>query len=398
MSRMRTVYEVARWEFLRFFKPRQFVIGLMTTLIGFAFGYGIFAFGTRGGVDAVEVAVIGEEALPLPAEGTRYRLTSHPVEAEASLRDAVGAGELAGLLRVESRDEATLLANRHGRWIAELQGALTAARQQRAMQETGVRPEALAEVLAPVELSVGYHELGREPRTGGELAVFAIALFVMISGIFTGLAYILVGVTGEKQQRVTEQVISAIPAQVWIDGKILGLSAFSLVNVLGTGVVFTAVGLLATRFLGFNLPVPEAIASPGMALTILLYLIGGFFFWFAFLVAVAAILDDPNTSSRGGLMFLPLVAFGAAFLVLIDADLTVVRVLSLLPPTSAAVMPARMLVGPVPAWEAGLALALLMGATWFVRRGAGRVFRVAMLMYGKEPSWSEIRRWLRTAE
>jgi hypothetical protein len=51
----------------------------------------------------------------------------------------------------------------------------------------------------------------------------------------------------------------------------------------------------------------------------------------------------------------------------------------------------------VPWWEVGLALALLIAAILGVRRLAGKVFRLGMLMYGKEPSWSEVRRWLREA-
>jgi hypothetical protein len=34
-----------------------------------------------------------------------------------------------------------------------------------------------------------------------------------------------------------------------------------------------------------------------------------------------------------------------------------------------------------------------VAAVLLLRLAAGRVFRIAMLMYGKEPTWSEVRRW-----
>jgi hypothetical protein len=36
-----------------------------------------------------------------------------------------------------------------------------------------------------------------------------------------------------------------------------------------------------------------------------------------------------------------------------------------------------------------------MGAVWLMRRAAGKVFHLGMLMYGKEPTWAEVRRWMR---
>lgn len=56
-----------------------------------------------------------------------------------------------------------------------------------------------------------------------------------------------------------------------------------------------------------------------------------------------------------------------------------------------------MVTGEVPWWEVGLAVVLLVAAVWAMSRVAGRVFRTGMLMYGKEPSWGEVRRWIREA-
>jgi ABC-2 type transport system permease protein len=57
-------------------------------------------------------------------------------------------------------------------------------------------------------------------------------------------------------------------------------------------------------------------------------------------------------------------------------------------------MPVRLLLTEVAAWEVLLAVALLVSSTALLRRAAGKVFHLGMLMYGKEPTWREIWRWV----
>jgi ABC-2 type transport system permease protein len=203
----------------------------------------------------------------------------------------------------------------------------------------------------------------------------------------------LVSVTAEKQLRVTEQVISAIPAQTWIDGKILGISAVALVNVL----LFLASGalwILGRSFAtgsGFSIGAIE----PTAILWIILFAVLGFAFWLSVFGVIAATIDDPNTSTRGPLMFLPAMFSVAGFMIVRNPDSTFARIVGQLPLTSSSVMPARIALTDVPIWEILLSAGLLLGGVMLARRAAGKVFSVAMLMYGKEPSWGEIRRWVR---
>jgi ABC-2 type transport system permease protein len=121
----------------------------------------------------------------------------------------------------------------------------------------------------------------------------------------------------------------------------------------------------------------------------------GFLFWLSVFGALAATIDDPNTSTRGPLMFMPAMFSAAGFFIVGNPDSMFARVTGLLPLTSMAVMPARVALTEVPFWELALSAALLAGGALLARRAAGKVFAVAMLMYGKEPSWGEVRRWVR---
>ena len=218
----------------------------------------------------------------------------------------------------------------------------------------------------------------------------------MLMGVITGNAYLFTGITAEKTQRVTEQVVSAISPQTWIDGKILGLSAIALVSVLNM-VIGSLLSLGVLNLLGTSIDVPFSVVSPMLAIQFLIMTILGFFFWFAFFAAIAATIDDPNTSARSSFMLFPLLPLAAAFGVLSNPDSWIMKLLGIIPLTAPAVMPARLVMTDVAVWEFLLAVGLLFASICGLRRIAGKVFSLGILMHGKEPSWREMWRCLRTA-
>jgi ABC-2 type transport system permease protein len=387
------VGEVARWEFVRWAKPNQQVIGLVSTVVILL----LFSFINRFGDDppTIDVAVVGAEHLAtLPEAAGRFEFRRHAAGDEARLRDAVEAREVTALLVLAAGGAGELVTRQDRGWRQDLERELTVAAALQRMRDAGIDPATLAAIQAPFQLEL------REtaPRAGRTERVTAlIAIGLMLYGLFTGMAYIFASVTGEKQQRLSEQVVSAIPAQTWIDGKILGLAAVALVNMVVT-VIAVFLWLAARRLIwGDPIPAIPAVEQPALLALAVGFILLGFFFWFATITAFAALVDDPHTSNRSQILFVPILFTVPGFLALIDDSAAWVHVLSLAPPTSASVMPARILVADVAAWEVALSALLLLAATHLVRRAAGKVFRLGMLMYGKEPAWGEVRRWLREA-
>jgi ABC-2 type transport system permease protein len=45
-----------------------------------------------------------------------------------------------------------------------------------------------------------------------------------------------------------------------------------------------------------------------------------------------------------------------------------------------------------------VACVALVGTIWLLRRAAGKIFHLGMLIYGKEPNWREIWRWARETD
>jgi ABC-2 type transport system permease protein len=357
-----------------------------------AVGFGAGRWAERSRSNVADVAVIGGGVLGIVDSDTLSGVALIPAVASQvdSLRTALSAQDIDGILIVRSIDSAQLIVRRNPAWRGTLEAALSSARRRIRLEAAGIREQELALMLAPVTMRTEFQS-GNDGRAARIAALVSVGL--VLYGLFMAMAYMLVSVTAEKQLRVTEQVVSAISPQTWIDGKIIGLTAVAFVNMaiaLLSGAVWI-LGRSVARGTAFTM---GAIDLGTMAV-IALFAVLGFAFWLSVFSAVAATIDDPNTSTRGPLMFLPALFAAAGFLVVRIPDSTFARISGLVPLTSSAVMPARVAMTEVPAWEIVLSALLLLGGTMLARRVAGKVFAVAMLMYGKQPSWGEIRRWAR---
>lgn len=393
MTAWQTTWEVARWEFRRFLKPKQLVISMVTMLVTGGLTFGLARVIGRSRSKVVTVAVIGGEHVGLAADTLRNRiaLRPRPLGDEAALRDSARSGAIDGLLIVRGVGNAELVVRRDPAWRLDFEQALTAAALKQRLANSGLEPAALQQLTAPMDV-----EVTRPPGTGpgrAERVLTGAVLGLTLLGLMTGMGFIFAGITGEKQQRVTEQVISAIAPQQWIDGKIIGLAGVALANTLVTALTF---GSLTAVFVATSgRPITLAVDQPLLVPLLLLFPLLGFALWFAFLSAISATIDDPHTSTKGSLLMVPLMPVVIAGLLFSRADSAVAQFFGVFPLTASTVLPLRLLMAEVAFWEVPLALVLVVATIWIFRRAAGKIFAVGMLMYGKEPSVREIWRWAR---
>lgn len=387
--------EVARWEFRRFVKPKQLLLSLVLTLATAAGGIGVVRLFDDDG-ERVPLAAIGASALGITADtlGERFSLRHAAPDELPALRDSLASEAIAGVLLVEEDAGLTLLAPDRPEWQRDLEMALAAARQRARLAEAGIAPEQLAYVFEPVELELVYPGEDGEPGGPGEAMLVFGVLFLTFMGLMSGIGYTFAGITGEKQQRITEQVVSAVPPQSWMDGKILGLAGVSLANAATMALALGALLLVGRRFSESLRQVELTIGDPLVAVLVVAFPLLGFLLWFAFLCAVSAVMDDPHHSSKGSLLMVPLLPLVVAWLVFVRPTAALSQFFAIFPLTSWVVIPVRLLTVHVPWWEVPLAAVLLAVTIWLVRRAAGKIFAVGMLMYGKEPTVREIVRWV----
>lgn len=394
---------IARWEFLRFFKVRELVVTILSIVAVINLGLPIFRAIVGDGAGpvrvGVDVAALGsDDALRGAAtyladavEPPQPRFAFERValaEAEARIR----AGDLDALLRAgQSGGLAVVVADGAPDWLPELEALLGALVVPRRLAAEGVPPERVAAALEPVALEVT--EVGAGPRRGTPLIAVVVGALVM--AVFTGAGVLFSVITGEKAQRVTEAIVSAVSPQAWIDGKILGTTLFVLAYLVAYAVGFV-LAFAVRGWLEGGLPrLPSLVTDPAILAVTLTAAALGFGLWFTVFAAIAATVSDPTTSSRGGFILLPGAALSVGFLGPgVDVDGALFRFFALFPFTSPSALPVRMLAGSVGAGEVLAALALLAVSVLLARRVAAKVFALGIHMTGKEPSAAEAWRWV----
>jgi ABC-2 type transport system permease protein len=215
------------------------------------------------------------------------------------------------------------------------------------------------------------------------------AMLLMIS-IFTAAGTMIQGVSEEKENRVIEVILSSVDARSLLFGKLLGLGAAGLLQL----------GIWLSMAL-----VPIVLLVAGVALSPLTVILCLAFFVLAFLLygtlitATGSIGTNAKDMQQYGMFWGIGCAAPMIFIevILRDPNGTAARILSYIPLTAPVTMMMRIGTGEAPAWEIVLALVLLTAAVAVTLRFAARVFRTALLMYGKRPSLPEIFRWMRQA-
>ena len=386
-----TCWTVARWEFFRYFKLRDQIIGLISLLFGGLIGFG--AVSLARSASKVKLGVVGaSESFEFPKKGHLHRVPED--HAEDEWRELIDLGKVDGLLKLTGLPDkpfsAELIVRKEPTWLDELKPVVQGEKLLWEVRESKIDPIAIERILTPSEIDI-VTLVERDTSKGDRVVAFSM-LGAMLITSWIGLAYMMTGLTGEKQQRVTEQIVSAIRPQAWIDGKLLGITAAaigSLAFLMVTGII----SIPAAWCFGIELTLPESLQRWDLVPVFLFFYLGGVLFWNCFYAAVASIINDPNTSSRSSLMFLPMLPMIAAGLVTSQPNGLMMQILSLLPGASATAMPIRLVLGDVSAIEIALSAALMVAGIYGMRLVAGRVFAATILLYGQEPSWIDVAKW-----
>jgi len=393
MRHVRQALLVAGWEFRRYFKWRDQALGLIVFLVVGAGAYAAGRLATAAG-DTMTVAVEGIDSTTLAALDASDRLQLVPSPDYPLRTEGLTDGSLDGVLTRRSDRTFVLIVEKDPRYLAQLKTLLDDIVRRERLATHGLTAADLQGILQPAQLDVQFTDPARGHVGRAEQVMAGLCAGLVIMAIFTSMAYLLTGITGEKQLRVTESIVSIVPPQVWIDGKILGIGAYSLVNIVNMAVGGAIVALAAK--LAWGLTFPEAAARPGILLILVVYSTLALLLWNAVFAAFAATIDDPNTSARASLMFLPMLVVGmASWTVLRDPDSTLSRALAIFPLTSSTALPVRAILSDIGRLEIIVSVTVLAATIWLVRRAAGRIFEIGMLMYGKEPSLREVVRWVR---
>lgn len=244
--------------------------------------------------------------------------------------------------------------------------------------------ERITNPIASQGLSIFTLDTGREvdqrtiPTLIG-LPFFFAVVFTLATQITSG--FLMSGLVEEKSNRIMEVLVTSISPMQMLSGKILGLGALGLTQLVvwvgGAGVVFV---------LGRNLPVLENAVFPfDLLLVAVVYFILGYFLTAAIMAGIGAVVGSEQ-ESRQYAGIISLVQFVPYFFLvqfLTNPDGFAPVFLSIFPFTSPMGMILRFGLTTVPMWQLALSVGLLLLTTLGTAWLAARFFHWGLLMYGK---------------
>ena len=222
---------------------------------------------------------------------------------------------------------------------------------------------------------------------------YIFALLFMMSLFFTS-GYLLQGVSEEKENRLIEILLSSVSARQLLSGKVIGLGAAGLIQIVIW--LISSVALLAIASLFISLP--EGLTIPiGLIIFGIIYFILGYLLFGILMTTLGSIGSTARESSQWTMIIVmpavvPLILIS---LFINNPDHVIFTVLTLFPLTAPVAAIMKLSIGAFPVWELLLSITILTASILVAMWLAARVFRTFLLMYGKRPSFREIRRYIR---
>ena len=260
-------------------------------------------------------------------------------------------------------------------------------------------------------------DTGREKSGTGSTILGLIVAFLLYMVLVLYGQTVLRSVIEEKTTRVAEVVISSVRPEILLAGKIIGIG--------GVAVTQMGIWMMSSLWIGANVaPMLMKKASPtmgaaaadslsrsnelfssipsfsiGLLVTLLLFFILGFVFYSCLYAAVGSTVNSESEAQQAATPVVMLLIVSAVFIqpVALAPQSTLASVMSMLPFSAPIMMPMRMSLVAVPAWQLAVSLGGMVTACFAAIWFSARIYRVGLLMYGKRPSFRELLKWLRYA-
>lgn len=307
---------------------------------------------------------------------------------------------------------------------------LTLAVQKEKMKQHDIDWQVMQQLNTRVSLQSAKNTQSTESAESSSTAVASVLAYVLSFILYMFLllygVMVMQSVIEEKNNRVLEVLVSTVRPFDMMMGKILGVASVALLQIV-IWIVF--IGGIAYFVLPHVLPdeilaalemmkqgVPASAIEGGtqmgmlqavMMLSnikymggiiawLLVFVFGGFLLYAAMFAAVGSAVDSPQDAQQlqTPIMLPIILALFVMLTVINDPSSSVAFWFSMIPFTSPIVMMAR-IPYEIPLWEVALSAVLLYVTFIAVVWGAGKIYRVGILMHGKKPNLKELLRWIK---
>lgn len=252
---------------------------------------------------------------------------------------------------------------------------------------------------------------------------FGCGILIYLTLFIYGAA-VMRGVMEEKMNRIAELIISSVRPFQLMMGKILGIAAVGITQLLIWMILIVSLSSLASAFLSHDIlqhvqTTGNTMHSGGnnaMALKILtakstfleanwalilpcflFYFLGGYLFYAALFAAVGSVVNEDPQEAQS--LMLPItMPIILSFVIMStaagkpDAPLSLWG--SMIPFSSPIVMMARIPSGTVPIWQIAVSMISLIIGFITTTIIAAKIYRTGILLYGKKVTFREMSKWL----
>jgi len=263
-----------------------------------------------------------------------------------------------------------------------------------------------------------------ESNSGLSYAIgFGSGILIYMTLFIYGAA-VMRGVMEEKMNRIAEVIISSVRPFQLMMGKILGIAAVGLTQLLIWIVLIIALSSIASGIFSAETLQHAQSMNPGMAAgggssaamnflsakttflsanwaliipCFLFYFIGGYLFYASLFAAVGSVVNEDPQEAQS--LMLPItMPIILSFIIMTTAaarpDSSMAVWGSLIPFSSPIVMMARIPSGSVPAWQILVSMISLVAGFILTTMLAAKIYRTGILLYGKKVTFKEMGKWL----
>jgi ABC-2 type transport system permease protein len=355
-------------------------------------------------------AYYGSREKPL-IELVGYPDAGSPEANEASMKERIRNGEIEGYLDFEAdglfpkvtyKSDDPLDTGR----TASLESALQAIKADIILSDanlTDEQREALAQRvrIEAVQISTteGAGSVGEDGKSQAEQTLAFMLVYVVIFMLYMGILItgqlIATEITAEKSSRVMEILVTSVAPLTQMFGKIFGMCVVGLSQIAAFGLA-AAVNLMLphSREMLRELGLGASSLDPMLIVYAVVFYLTGYFLYATLYAAAGSIVSRTEELGQAimPLTTMMMVALFVGVFGMFNPNAGFSVVLSYVPFFTPYLMFARIGMADPALWEVLLSLGILVAAIFLLGWLSAKIYRTGVLMYGKRPSWKELRK------
>ena len=221
---------------------------------------------------------------------------------------------------------------------------------------------------------------------------FGFAMLMVFAAIFSGSA-LMQSIIKEKSNRIVEIILSSINSWDLMMGKVIGYGVIGLIQIT----IWAVSALTVLKFV-FDFSLASLFTIK------IMYMFVFFVLGFILISAINAIVGSgmkeaqSGSQSTGFMVMIPLIPLYFSSFIINNPEGLFSYVFTYLPVTSATTMLIRLGFSNPPLIEIFGVMILLAVANYLFIKLAAKIFRVGMLMYGKNASLKELFKWAKSSD